>query len=512
MMERVETVERVSFFKDGDVIILNDFEKIREGVALLGQFFWAFSCHDPKGVVMSGYREGAFFYCCPLPSPMSLEQRFKVNIIDLHLPEGMKVPSVFFDIRTEEDTRGVDLFSLPPQTVYYFLLNSQKIGIYFQRNRLLIASDWTHNSECVHVMRQLLPQICKFFKKRSSRAPRISFRLTFGGDPEFEMFDMRTRKIASASEIVHGGTLSSHEIGVDGAGYQVEIRPSPSAHIDKFVKNFRDILLRFSREYPEYTLSAQGNRYPLGGHIHLGISPTQEIVDLLDHWVGEKVVDLSGTARGSYKKLGAIERKPWGFEYRTPPAAIFLSPSVLRAVLKIIKRVIGAYCTRDGVALYPSDDEIRRLGIERDWKVLEDFVSNYHSFDKDVMKNWRIKVQKVYNIDLVFRDDWEDEVKSFVKELFFRKLSKRLTKRLSKQGIYRVVLFGLRRERGEVCSFPNHLFSVIDYAYFVDNGLPFGFPLSVRMPDEFTDEIKKKWSILVDDIMRELRRRVRSGE
>ncbi len=502
-------VERVRFFKGDDVILLNSYEKLPEGAELLKQFFWIFSCHDPWGIVASKYREGAFFYCCDLPSPSRLKEKFNIEIVDLHLPEEMEIPSVFYDIRTNEDIRIVDLFSIPSQTINYFYLRDRRVGIYFQKNHLLIASDWTHNSECVQVLRHLLPQICKFFKKRSFRAPRINFQLTLGADPEFELVNARTRKVVSAQDVVRGGTLSSHEIGVDGAGWQVEVRPAPSASVNKFVKNIRDILVRFAQEYPGYSLSVQGDKFPLGGHIHLSVPPNNDIITLLDHWVGEYVINLSGAARGSYKKMSAIETKRWGFEYRTPPAAIFLSPRVLRAVLKIIKSVISAYYKRDGVALRPCDEEIRRLGIDRHWKVLQDFISQYPSLDKDVMRGWRIKVSQVNKIDLVFRDDWNDQVMSYVKELFFKKLDKRMMKKLNKRGINKLLFFGLRKERGDVCNFPTSLFSEIDYRYSIDNGLAFGFPWCVRMPDGMTDDLKGQWHILIDDVISELKRKVR---
>jgi hypothetical protein len=44
---------------------------------------------------------------------------------------------------------------------------------------------------------------------------------------------------------------------------------------------------------------------------------------------------LSGKVReqSKYYKLSAYETKPWGFEYRTPPAAIFSTPHMLRMAL-----------------------------------------------------------------------------------------------------------------------------------------------------------------------------------
>ncbi len=493
----------VGFYKN-DIFLLSNYEKLPEGADLLKPFFWTFNCHDPEPsrLEMINYKEGAFFYCYYLPSPRELrEYSFEVEIINLYLPKEVEISSVFFDVKNDMD---VDLSKLHPQKVVYIYVNDQKAGIYFEKNRLLIASDWTHNDKCIQMLKYLLPQLSKCLKKRSKKTPKINFKLTLGADPEFELIDLYSHKIIPASRIIMGGTSTSHQIGLDGAGHQVEIRPTPSSDIKKFIKNFRNILIQFSEEYPNYSLSAQGDRYPLGGHIHLGIPPSKEIVTLLDNWIGERVLDLSGLARGSYKKMGAIEHKPWGFEYRTPPASIFLKPSVLKAVLRIIKKIINAYYSKGGVALAPNDDEIKRLGLNKEWQILNDFIARYPKLSKDILKNWRIRVLSDQYINIVCKDDWKEDVMVFVKDLLHKKLSKTLIKKLNDKNIHKIIFFGLKKERGEVCNFPNKLFSTIEYNYPTENSVAFGFPYSIRMPEVLTDEIRKKWNILVDDIMKEL--------
>jgi len=161
------------------------------------------------------------------------------------------------------------------------------------------------------------------------------------------------------------------------------------------------------------------------------------------------------------------------------------------------------------VSLHPCDEEIRRLKIEKEWQVLQEFIEKYSEMNKDILWNWKIKVSYNYNVRLIFRDDWNEEIRLFVQELLTKRLSKKLIKKLNEKGIYKICLFGLKRERGEVCNFPTRIFSIIDYKYFIDNGLPFGFPYSIRMSDKLSDELKEKWCILIDDIIRELKRRVK---
>jgi hypothetical protein len=141
--------------------------------------------------------------------------------------------------------------------------------------------------------------------------------------------------------------------------------------------------------------------------------------------------------------------------------------------------------------------------------VLNEFIKNYPRMDKDVLRSWRVAVKIEPRLELIFGDDWKVEVKYFVRKLFFERVSKRLIKKLNGIGVYKVVLFGLKKERGEVCNFDSKFFTKIDFNYRVSNGIAFGFPWSMRMPEVFTEELKEKWEKVIDEVVVELKRRVR---
>jgi hypothetical protein len=475
-------------------MILNNDEELLQGAELLKEFFWAFTTHGESMEHQIFRKEIASFFTHKIPSLSSLEERgFKVETIDLMVDVN---DDIFFD----EGSREFDLSLLPSQEVVYIYIKSKKAGVYFRESRVLVATDWTHSPECIETLKQMVPYLSRIFQKRSPKPPKLHSNITIGADPEFEL--VCDNGIVSASSVITEGTDSSQLIGKDGAGSQVEIRPKPSSNLSKFIVNFKNALKEFKRKYPEYSLSTQGNIYPLGGHIHLSISPNEEIVELLDNWIGKLVIKLSGLARGYYRKLSAIETKPWGFEYRTPPASIFLRPEVLYAVLKIVKTVLKAYFSHEGVSLEPNPEEISRLKIEKEWKILNDFINEYPKMDKDVLKNWKIKVKVEPQVSLLFRDDWSLEIKYFVFVVLTSKLS-RFAKKLNKKGIYKIILFGLRKERGEVCNFESKLFKRIDFNYSINSGKAFGLPYSVRV-GELTEELKKKWLAIVDEIISNL--------
>jgi hypothetical protein len=489
--------ERISFFKNKSFIILHNTEEVSEGANLLRSFFWIFTGHgEPED--HARYRsEFASFYSARVPRLSELHKEgFEIEKVEFTTKKD--VPDIFFD----ERDLSLNLTDIPRQRVVCLFVNGQRAGVYFTKNRVLVATDWTHNSRCIETLKEILPALSKIFRRKSSKPPKPRVRITFGADPEFEL--IRSGKILSASGVIAGGTDSSELIGRDGAGSQVEIRPAPSSNLRQFIENFRKGLIEFSKMYPGYSLSAQGDVYPLGGHIHISVSPNIEIIRLLDNWLGKRVIDLSGRARGSYRKMGAIETKPWGFEYRTPPAAIFLRRDVLYAILRIIKEVIKAYYSMDGVCLEPSKEEIERLQLKEEWQTLNNFIEEYESLDKDVLRQWGVRRYKPKpRVDLVFRDDWASEIRSYVSSLLSERLGK-LAKKLNTRGIYTVILFGFRSERGMVCNFESTVFEKIDFDYSVNSGeKAFGLPYDIRVA-ELNDDVKKMWEVVVEEIIESL--------
>ncbi|MCI4463697.1 MAG: hypothetical protein JHC30_05970 [Caldisericum sp.] len=501
MKEVSESEERLSFYKRrcGDVIILNGVGEVSQGADLLKEYFWIFTVHDSHRVILRLFRRSlACFYTFSIPHLWELQEReFEVREVNFHV---QIEDGIFF---YERDQR-LDLSLFKPQRVVYVLVGGKKAGVYFEKDQVLIATYWTHNVGGIRMLSQLMPYLSRIFKKRPETPPKPCFRIMFGADPEFELIRLINGKVVSANGIVQGGTGPNELVGRDGAGNQVEIRPAPSWDLRKFVSNFRNGLREFARMYPGYSLGVKGDVYPLGGHIHISVPPYDDILLLLDNWIGQQVIDLSGRARGSYKRLGAYETKPWGFEYRTPPSAIFLKSSVLYSVLKVIKRVISAYFTLDGVSVLPTDEEIDRLCIRKEWGTLNDFIARYSELDKDVLKQWRIKrIKPESRVDLVFRDDWDSEVKEFVSSVLASKLSK-FAKKLNKKGIYRVILFGFGQSRGMVCNFESSIFERLDFVYNVnEDERAFGLPYSVRVA-VLTDDLKTMWIRIADEIVSNL--------
>jgi hypothetical protein len=298
----MEETKRVKYIRiERDRIVSGESERIVEGAQILGRFFFYFHNHLPSPVLK---RDSAYFYC-GLPSTNSL---IKHEVKDINISvSDVQIPDVFYDYRDY----NIDVSVLPPQDVFRILVNQRVAGYYFVRSNILLATDWTHNAETIRVLSCIL-NLLPFKEMRKRKEKRYRIRITIGADPEFEI--VKSGKVISARNVISGGTGSSEKIGKDGAGYQVEFRPDPASSVFEAVKNFRKLLIEFSKSYPDLRLSCQGDVYPLGGHIHIGAPFTYDFLVVLDNWIGKYVINLSGSARGSYRKLSAYETKNWGFE------------------------------------------------------------------------------------------------------------------------------------------------------------------------------------------------------
>jgi hypothetical protein len=212
------------------------------------------------------------------------------------------------------------------------------VGYFFRDQQSLVVTDWSHTEESIEFVesvRDILIQELglKFVLRRKHLLRPIPIKI--GCDPEFEVLDEQQGRIIDAHNL---NIDREGNIGRDGRGTQIEFRPPPGTP-DDVVSTLSSYFVRF-REQHKKTLVISGHIEPLGGHIHIGVgrripSVPQPLLDLLDDFIGRPTIELSGNARSSYKEQSKWESKNWGFEYRTPPAAIFYNPTITRISFKL---------------------------------------------------------------------------------------------------------------------------------------------------------------------------------
>lgn len=103
----------------------------------------------------------------------------------------------------------------------------------------------------------------------------INHKLPFkiGCDPEF-VLEGTVQKVMAEQvktlidferQTIHG------EIGVDGSGYQVELRPKPTRHIPQLLGRIKAMLFGMSKQLGQFEWKTTSFQFPAGGHIHLQI-------------------------------------------------------------------------------------------------------------------------------------------------------------------------------------------------------------------------------------------------
>ena len=338
--------------------------------------------------------------------------------------------------------------------------------------------------------------------------------ITVGCDPEFEIvIDGRVK--CAPSEL---GCGASYEIGKDGAGMQLELRPKAGS-VEDVIQNLATLMSQL-----EYPISTVGNVYPLGGHIHIGIggqlTVPRGLVQLLDYFLGQRIINLSGSARSSYKIMGACRPQPWGFEYRTPPAAIFVNPTFCRLALKICHAITENYNAGRKFKITPqkpvAEDYINYCNFTPEEAIeWESQIATYKAFLKENtpyhmncaalwckdkpygtecdldLDDGRPEREQGYDGDdddddddeppsytVVFSDTWSAEVQSYVRDMFS-----------TNEGEAEILLYGLAEHRGLVIAG----FTMDGYASISMGQSGFGIPFRYR--NELTQETRDFWAV-----------------
>lgn len=441
--------------------------------------------------------------------------------IDLPMPydtlDHRLFPEAFFDWHYIEEmfTQGeIEVIKIllpsPINPGYGPLINY--VGFYNKENNILFTTDWSHTRNGVDIATEIfLPQLVEklglvknsFLSEEKKETRKKKIVVTVGTDPEFEVVRTSNGKIISADgECRFGGTSTTEEIGVDGAGDPLELRPKPGTP-QEVVNNLHDLMRRF-KEYEEYTLSVSGHRYALGGHIHIGVGspiyPSASLLTLLDDFIGEPTINLSGQARSSYKTMGAMESKPWGFEYRTPPAIIFQTKRSSKLFLKLARNLTMFHYKNEGKEIRYNvpcgPQEYMKIGRLTPKEVTYLF-NKLDEWKKEVEANktlyacWGLESPKkrkssIPLISIHFSGLWNSNLKS----LFHAIISARNGRMLSSRKNISINFFGLSDDRGMITNFPNeHLPNSYSRVAFVEETdtyfFHFGIPYALRMKEDF---------------------------
>lgn len=322
--------------------------------------------------------------------------------------------------------------------------------------KILLTTDWAHDDSKLAFVDSFLTKLVEMgliSVRTTTKRPKPT--ITLGADPELEYVDQDTHEVLNCGEagiadkviMPNGG--GQGRIGKDGSGAQREIRPEPSTTPEGLITNISTLIEAAMDEQ----WSLKGERFSLGGHIHIGgITDSVGFIHLLDHYLAPlAVLNTAARRSSSYGKInngtGDYRKQPYGLEYRVPPAGWLASKKLAYITLKIVKLAAEKHYSGDDVELTGDlNQDFEALGLTMEETV--DFFTEIEGFKTkglpdDLKKAWGYKVIPKFTLE--FRDLWQASVKEYLD-----KLIKDVATEYEFSG--RIVLYGLDTSRGNCFS------------------------------------------------------------
>ena len=324
--------------------------------------------------------------------------------------------------------------------------NTLVVGEYCPERNILLGADWTHSIDQLQFVEQLFNKMKEMKLLKEKSIEKLKPKITLGADPEFELIDdddniIHVEGSGIPDRVIFGG---EGRIGCDASGKQREIRPEPSESPEGLVKNI-ETLISFALDEK---WSLRGEKYSLGGHIHVGgISESTDFISLLDYYLNP-LSELNSIKRKEsvYGKPGDWRHQEWGMEYRTPPSGWLASKELAIVTLKIVKLAAEKHFYGENIELTENlKNDLISLGLEEKEIIL--FFSEIEKFKRDGLPNdlkvaWGYAIPNKINIS--FKDEWSPTVKKYIRSII---------KELIKDSKNRTInLYGLSMDRGNVFS------------------------------------------------------------
>lgn len=358
---------------------------------------------------------------------------------------GRPVIGMFFRLKPE-DTRGTGVRSGP----YLLLVDLVHTGYHVEIDQFI-----RDIMRLCGLLREGAPEVTK---------SRIVTTLRVGADPELELYSRKLEYVRAGDYFPFEG-----EIGTDGAPNVLELRPGPGENGEDLARNVAGLLEKVWER--GFVPTPYSRRYPTGGHIHLGASEreacrtvkahAQKIVCVVDDLIGELLLEASPPARrnSNYNERRALEGKPYGFEYRTPPSTILATPYLFMATAQLLLEVGAWVLEHDGAldqSAVPKPVEAA-LGLFRHaYRVAERM-----RWRMDLVAWWKMIRRNHLPDPNLLRGDIRIEVPEWVvfDESILQRARGLVRTALRNRGFSKasIVFYGLREGRGIVTNFSNTL-------------------------------------------------------
>jgi hypothetical protein len=393
--------------------------------------------------------------------------------------------------------------------------NNVVAGVLCPKTQTLWATDWTHDRYMRPATQTIITKLVELGllrpvseseyeepqpdPKEPEKITYPEYSVTMGCDPEFEVVE--NGRVRQATQRLGRSFNFNHpefgNFGLDGAGDQVELRPSPGEP-ETVVKNIRELLGLFgAKSLGEYTIAPSSDRFPCGGHIHIGVQPRPPfqfysvLIGVLDDFIGLPTKRLNGERRGNgnYGSIHDWSEQNHGIEYRTPPGTIFRSPELGRVVLQLGYNL--AYVLANARELeYESNITVETLvsvgGLKKEDAefFLHECGKEPPNCDECLLAAWGVVVEKPKpQVVVEFGEEWTPEVQRYVRSFL---------ENAQPDKVVRLHFFGLSKERGNVYTFKVKRRGKVDnHPSVVGHPNSFGFSRKFRFGGEFSEKMNQ---------------------
>jgi len=227
--------------------------------------------------------------------------------------------------------------------------------------------------------------------------------LTLGCDPE--LVCRVNGQFTSASNYFRFRS----SMGLDGNEEIAELRPGFCTSPIDLTAKIRTVLEYGHEQNPDLEMYAGHyvDDYPIGGHIHLGVEATLDIIDGLDIVLSSlsNVIDdeeqVIQRRESGYGKKKSYRNKSYGLEYRTP-GSFLLSPTIALVTFTLAKLTVVAVTEdelvfdslkgREGSHAFLSKFKSYLKTIPEDCEAgldaLEELLSKEINWGEDILPNW----------------------------------------------------------------------------------------------------------------------------
>jgi hypothetical protein len=520
-------VKIVPMIKEKSSNNMEDYEEIREIKKVFSGHFSNFINH----VTLSEIPARTY-----VAYPVLTERASFIKIIETIIIPYVKesYPSLFFDSTIDGIFNSEESKEVVEEVVEIKMDKGGRIALYYPKLKSLVTTDWSHNMEAIKITKLIKPTIIEIMESHGHNEKTIlkkknktdKEKIIVGCDPEFEVVDLTDLKIKHAEDVAYEsnrtvikGCEKYDEIGIDGAGAPLEFRPKPGSpkEVSEYLNKLFD---KFNKGMPNHALAVSGHQHAIGGHIHIGLGyrccPPKELLTLLDDFIGSKTINLSGSARGSYKYLSACEAKSYGFEYRTPPAIIFYNQKLTEIFLKLARNLVWKFKNTSSFIEYnnpPSPEDYMKIGSLTSKEViylnetLNELTEKVNTGGV-LIAAWGSSTKKVETLvtkpdippEFLFTDEWDNDIRNDLATYLLKKYT---------SGGAKIRLFGLKKERELKSNFSVSGWGIVSMTYsnskvirennneYVMFGLPHAFRTNNETYGKYKEQVKNVINYLI---------------